>query len=49
MSREKTTERGRYDREKWRMQNQRRIDTAKTVLVLGLVVMTAGFIILNWR
>ena len=49
MSREKTTERGRYDREKWRMANQKKIDTAKTVLVLGLVVMVTGFIILNWR
>ena len=48
MSRQ-TSERGRYEREKWRMQNQKKIDAAKTVLVLGLVVMVAGFIILNWR
>ena len=49
MSRQKTNERGRYEREKWAMRNRRQIDTAKTVLVLGLVVMVAGFIILNWR
>ena len=49
MSRLGTIERGRYEREKWRMRNRRHIDAAKTVLVLGLVVMVAGFVILNWR
>ena len=49
MSRQKTSERARYEREKWRLQNQKKIDSAKTVLVVGLVVMVAGFIVLNWR
>ncbi|GAB4099247.1 hypothetical protein [Sinomonas halotolerans] len=49
MSDRKSRERTRYERQQWKLRNRKRIDAAKTVLVLGLVVMVIGFIVLNWR